>query len=134
VPRSGPRVRPERVAEQIRIEIAGILQRDLKDPRVGLATCTRVQISGDLKIARIYVSVLGTSEEQERTMLVLQGASGFVRRLLGQRLSLRASPEVRFLFDPSVEYGIKLDRLIEETRQSPPGEAGQEGDEEEERS
>jgi len=134
VPRSGPRVRPERVAEQIRIEIAGILQRDLKDPRVGLATCTRVQISGDLKIAKIYVSVLGTSEEQERTMLVLQGASGFVRRLLGQRLSLRASPEVRFLFDPSVEYGIRLDRLIEETRQGPPGEAGQEGDEEEERS
>ena len=134
MPRSGPRVRPERVAEQIRIEIAGILQRDLKDPRVGLATCTRVQISGDLKIAKIYVSVLGTSEEQERTMLVLQGASGFVRRLLGQRLSLRASPEVRFLFDPSVEYGIRLDRLIEETRQSAPGEAGQEGDEEEERS
>lgn len=134
MPRSGPRVRPERVAEQIRIEIAGILQRDLKDPRVGLATCTRVQISGDLKIAKIYVSVLGTSEEQERTMLVLQGASGFVRRLLGQRLSLRASPEVRFLFDPSVEYGIRLDRLIEETRQGPPGEAGQEGDEEEERS
>ena len=116
MPRSGARVRPERVAEQVRIEIAGILQRDLKDPRVGLATCTRVQVSRDLKVAKIYISVLGTSEEQKRTMAALLGASGFVRRLLGQRLSLRVSPEVRFVFDPSVEYGIKLERLIQESR------------------
>jgi len=116
VPRSGARIRPERVAEQVRIEIAGILQRDLNDPRVGLATCTRVQVSRDLKVAKVYISVLGTSEEQKRTMTVLEGASGFVRRLLWQRLSLRVSPEVRFLFDPSVEYGIKLERLLQESR------------------
>jgi len=124
VPRGGARVRPERVAEQIRVEIAGILQRDLKDPRVGLATCTRVQLSRDLKVAKIYVSVLGSSEEQKRTMAALEGASGFVRRLLGQRLGLRASPEVRFLFDPSVEYGIRLERLIQEARhQGVPGDS-----------
>ncbi len=116
MPRTGARIRPERVAEQVRIEIAGILQRDLNDPRVGLATCTRVQVSRDLKVAKVYISVLGTSEEQKRTMTVLEGASGFVRRLLWQRLSLRVSPEVRFLFDPSVEYGIKLERLLQESR------------------
>ena len=116
MPRTGARIRPERVAEQVRIEIAGILQRDLKDPRVGLATCTRVQVSRDLKVAKVYISVLGTSEEQKRTMTVLEGASGFVRRLLWQRLGLRVSPEVRFLFDPSVEYGIKLERLLQESR------------------
>lgn len=122
MPRSGgARIRPERVAEQVRIEIAGILQRDLKDPRVGLATCTRVQMSRDLKVAKVYVSVLGTSEEQKRTMAVLEGASGFVRRLLWQRLSLRVSPEVRFLFDPSVEYGIKLERLLQEARRQEAG-------------
>ena len=120
MPRGGARIRQERVAEQIRIEIAGILQRDLKDPRVGLATCTRVQVSGDLKVAKIYVSVLGTPEEQKRAMAVLDGASGFVRRLLGQRLALRVSPELRFTFDPSVEYGIRLERLIEETRGNAP--------------
>lgn len=114
--RGGARVRPERVAEQIRVEIAGILQRDLKDPRVGLATCTRVQLSRDLKVAKIYVSVLGVSDEQKRTMAALEGASGFVRRLLGQRLGLRSSPEVHFLFDPAVEYGIRLERLLEESR------------------
>ena len=116
VSRGGASVRPERVAEQIRVEIAGILQRDLKDPRVGLATCTRVQLSRDLKVAKIYISVLGASDEQKRTMAVLEGASGFVRRLLGQRLGLRVSPEVRFLFDPAVEYGIRLERLLEESR------------------
>ena len=120
MPRSGARIRPERVAEQVRMEIAGILQRDLKDPRVGLATCTRVQVSGDLKVAKIYVSVLGAPEEQKRTMAALDGASGFVRRLLGQRLGLRVSPEVRFTFDPSVEYGIRLEKLIEETRGNVP--------------
>jgi len=136
VSRGGARVRPERVAEQIRIEIAGILQRDLKDPRVGLATCTRVQVSGDLKIAKIYISVLGDAEVQKRTMAALEGASGFVRRLLGQRLGLRASPEVRFLFDPAVEYGIRLEQLIEETHRqgvsdeiAPPADRSDEGDE-----
>lgn len=132
--RSGARVRPERVAEQVRMEIAGILQRDLKDPRVGLATCTRVLVSRDLKVAKIYVSVLGTPEEQKRTMAALEGASGFVRRLLGQRLGLRSSPEVRFLFDPSVEYGIKLERMIQEFHREeealPDGERGSQADQE----
>jgi len=123
VPRGGARIRQERVAEQIRMEIAGILQRDLKDPRVGLATCTRVQVSGDLKVAKIYVSVLGAQEEQKRAMAALDGASGFVRRLLGHRLGLRVSPEVRFTFDPSVEYGIRLEKLIEETRGNAPGDS-----------
>jgi ribosome-binding factor A len=104
------------------MEIAGILQRDLKDPRLGLATCTRVQVTGDLKVAKIYVSVLAREEKQKETMKALEGASGYVRRLLGQRLGLRASPEVRFIFDPSVEYGIKLEKLIEETKRAQPTE------------
>ena len=133
MPRSGARIRPERVAEQVRIETAGILQRDLKDPRVGLATCTRVHVSGDLKVAKVYISVMGTAEEQKRTMAALEGASGFVRRLLGQRLRLRVSPEVRFLFDPSVEYGIRLERLIEESRrQEAPGDSLMQEDQEDE--
>jgi ribosome-binding factor A len=114
--RSSSRIRPERVAEQIRVEIAEILQRDLNDPRIGLATCTRVQVSGDLRVAKVYISVLADSGEQETTMKTLERASGFVRRLLSQRLDLRVSPEVRFVFDPSVEYGIRLESLIEETK------------------
>ncbi len=114
--RNTTRIRPERVAEQIRIEIAEILQRDLNDPRISLATCTRVQISGDLRVAKVYISVLADSREQEMTLKILGRASGFVRRLLSQRLGLRVSPEVRFVFDPSVEYSIRLESLIEETK------------------
>ncbi|MFQ5788903.1 MAG: 30S ribosome-binding factor RbfA [Acidobacteriota bacterium] len=114
MPRDAARIRPERVAERIRVEIARILQRELKDPRVGLATCTRVRVSGDLRIAKVYVSVLADKSEQEKTMAALQHASGFVRRILGGRLGLRVSPEVRFVFDPAVEYGIRLEQLLEE--------------------
>ncbi len=125
VSRNLSRIRPERVAEKIRVEVADILQRELKDPRIGLVTCTRVQVSGDLKVAKVYVSVLAESQEQEATMEALVSASGFVRRLLSQRLGLRVSPEVRFIFDPSVEYGIRLERLIEETKKD----RGPDGDE-----
>jgi ribosome-binding factor A len=108
------------VAEQIRIEIAEILQRELEDPRIGLTTCTRVSVSRDLGFARIYVSVLGGEEEQKKTMEALDHASGFVRRLLSQRLGLRSSPEIRFAFDPSVEYSIRLDEMIEENKKRTP--------------
>ncbi len=114
--RGTSRVRPERVAEQIRVEVAGILQRQLKDPRIGLATCTRVLVSGDLGVAKVYVSVLGSESEQKKTMMALGKASGYVRHLLSRRLGLRVSPEVRFMFDPSVEYSIKLERMFEEAR------------------
>lgn len=126
--RNSSRVRPERVAEKIRVEIADILQRDLKDPRIGLATCTRVQVSSDLKVAKVYVSVLASSEEQKTALEVLRRASGFVRRLLGQRLGLRVSPEVRFVYDPAVEYQIRLEELIDETRRRSPEDSDDEDD------
>ena len=113
--RNSSKIRPERVGERIRVEVADILQRELKDPRIGgLVTCTRVQVSGDLGVAKVYVSVLADPEEQKATLKVLANAAGFVRRLLGRRLGLRVSPEVRFIFDPSVEFGIRLEQLIEE--------------------
>lgn len=107
-------MRPDRVAEQIRIELGEILQQELDDPRLELTTCTRVQVTGDLKLAKVYVSVLAEPEAQKKSMAALEHAAGFVRRLLGERLGLRSAPEIRFVFDPSVEYGIRLEQLIEE--------------------
>ena len=121
-PTKGPRIRPERVAEQLRVEVATILQKELKDPRLNLVTCTRVDLTKDLKHAKLYVSTLGTEAERDSTMAALDGATGFVRRRLSERLALRASPEIRFVFDPSVEYGIRLEELIEETRKRSPAE------------
>ncbi len=127
--RGSARIRPDRVAEQIRMEMGRIFQRDLKDPRVGLATCTRVQVSGDLRVAKVYVSVLAEPERQRDAMAALAHATGYVRRLLAGRLGLRVAPEIRFVFDPSVEYGIELERLLEETRRSSTPEADGESDE-----
>lgn len=118
--RRGERVRPGRVAEQIRMDVADILQNELKDPRLGLVTCTRVDLTDDLRFAKLYVSILGEGSEREQTMEALKGATGYVRKRLSQRLTLRASPEIRFIFDPSVEYGIRLEELIAETKERSP--------------
>jgi ribosome-binding factor A len=94
------------------MDVAEILQTQLKDPRLPLVTCTRVSVTNDLKSAKLYVSVLGDESQRKRAMKVLDGATGYVRRLLAERLGLRAAPEVRFVFDPSIEYGIRLDELL----------------------
>lgn len=122
--------RRERVAERVRQEVAGIVRFDLADPRVGRATVTRVEMTGDLALARVYVSVLGEPAQQQETLTALRRAGGRVRSLLGSRLRLRATPEVRFVFDPSVEFGIRLEEILEAERarspagESPAGEAG----------
>ena len=110
-------MRPERLAEQVRMDVAEILQNHLKDPRLPLVTCTRVEVTGDLRHAKLYVSVLGGDEVRARAMEVLERATGYVRHLLAARLGLRVAPEIRFVFDPSIEYGIRLEELIQSTRE-----------------
>jgi ribosome-binding factor A len=95
------------------MDAAAILQGELKDPRLPLVTCTRVVVTSDLKIAKLYVSVLGDEAQKEAAMKVLEGATGYVRHLLAERLGLRSAPEVRFVFDPAVEYGIRLEELLQ---------------------
>lgn len=104
------------------MDTAEILSQ-LKDPRLPLVTCTRVAVTGDLKHAKLYVSVLGDEKDRGRAMKVLEGATGYVRRRLSERLGLRAAPEIVILFDPSVEYGIRLEELLQTTK--PPVEEGE---------
>ncbi len=126
--------RRERVAEAIRREVAGILRFELSDPRVGRATVTRVVMTGDLAVARVYVSVYGSDTDREETLAVLGRAKGRVRTLLGSRIRLRATPEIRFVFDPSVEFSIRLEKLLDEDRANRPPESGSgSGDETEDR-
>lgn len=115
------------MAEQIRADVAEILQSRLEDPRLGLVTCTRVQVTNDLRHAKLYVSVLGDEDRRRDAMRALRGATGYVRRLLSERIGLRASPEIRFVFDPSVEYAIRLEGLIEETKKRSPPDDDAEG-------
>jgi ribosome-binding factor A len=102
------------------MDVAEILQTELKDPRLPLVTCTRVSVTNDLKSAKLYVSVLGDEARKKGAMKVLEGATGYVRRLLAQRLSLRTAPEVRFVFDPSIEYGIRLEELLQSEKEREP--------------
>jgi ribosome-binding factor A len=100
------------------MDVADILQNDLKDPRLGMVTCTRVDLTNDLRHAKVYVSVLG--DDKDDSMRALTSASGYVRRKLAGRLGLRVAPEIVFVFDPSVEYSIRLEGLIEETKRRSP--------------
>jgi ribosome-binding factor A len=109
---SVPGHRTERLAHQIRVELAELIARELKDPRIGFATVTRVEMSPDLHHARVLVSVLGTPEEQAGTIEGLSSAAGFIRREIGHRLTLRRIPELTFLVDHGAEEGEKIEMLL----------------------
>ena len=115
------RIRPERVAQSIRREIADILERRVRDPRVsGKVNVTDVEVTADLSFARIFVSVLADGEERDRVLAALQQAAPFVRRELAPRLGLREMPEIRFQFDDSLERGARVDELLRKLREGEP--------------
>ncbi len=109
--------RSEKVADLIQREISEMLIKSLKDPRIGFVTITKVGVSEDCRLARVYFSVAGTPAERERSIKGLQSATGYVRKILGQRLRLRYTPEIIFQFDPSIEYAIHLEEVMHQIRQ-----------------
>jgi ribosome-binding factor A len=131
--------RPERLAEGIREEVARIVASELKDPRLGFLTVTRVEVTRDLGHARVMVGVLGDAAERDRSMAALQRASGFVRREIGRRLRIRVVPEIEFRYDKGIEATDRVARLLQEQAagaeaaadvpaETGGGEAGDEGD------
>jgi ribosome-binding factor A len=108
-----PGRRTERLAHQIRVEMAEMITRELKDPRIGFATVTRVEVSADLDHARVLVSVFGSAEEQQGTIEGLSSAAGFIRHEIGHRLALRRAPEFTFVLDHGAEEGERLEMLLE---------------------
>ena len=107
------RVRPERVAHLMLREVANILRNRLRDPRMSQwVSVTDVELTNDLSMARVYVSILPEGVERDRTLEALAGAAGFVRHELAPRLGLREVPELRFLLDTSIERGARVDELL----------------------
>ena len=104
--------RSEKVADLIQKEISGMLLKNLKDPRIGFVTITRVAVSQDYRSAKVYFSVMGNLEDRNRSVEGLNSAKGYVRRELGRRLGLRYTPEIVFQFDPSIEYAIHMEEVI----------------------
>ena len=96
-----------------------MLAGELKDPRLDvLATVTEVRVSPDLKLAKVYVTVAGTEDEQASALEGLTAASGFIRHELSERLQMRRTPELHFILDRSEEYGRHIDDLLRETKNS----------------
>ena len=106
--------RLRRVADQIQRELSGLLRAELKDPRVGMITLTGVEVSPDLAHAKVFFTTLGDAEALVRSETGLKRAAGFLRSELGHRLKLRMTPELRFVYDASVERGVRLSRLIDD--------------------
>lgn len=105
--------RSEKVADVIRKEISKmILLKTIKDPRIGFLTITRVLVSDDCRMARVYFSVMGDTDERDRSLEGLNSARGYIRKELGRRMSLRYTPDIIFQFDPSIEYAIHIDEVI----------------------
>lgn len=107
-------MRATRVGEQMKKELGDIIGRKLKDPRIGFLTVTDVRVSGDLQIAKVYISVLGDEKKREETLKGLAKAKGFIRSELGNRIRLRKTPEIHFEFDESIDYGNRIETLIHE--------------------
>jgi ribosome-binding factor A len=119
--------RPERLAEEVREEVARMIASELKDPRLGFITVTRVEIAHDLRNAKVHVGVLGDAAERERSLAALRSAAGWVRRELGRRLRIHHSPQIEFRFDKGLDATDRVARLLEEERARGEPPAGDEG-------
>jgi len=106
--------RAVRVGDQILKEIALLLLERVKDPRIQGVTITGIRLTNNLKLAKVYYSVIGEENQIERAQAGLDSAKGFIKREIGLRMELRYIPEILFLYDPSLESGNRMDRLFEE--------------------
>jgi ribosome-binding factor A len=110
--------RPDRVADQIRAEISQLLAREVHDPGVGFLTVTRVQVSPDLQLARVYYTTIGSDTQRRATVKALQRAIPFLRYQIGKRLRLRRVPVLEFFFDKSVEHQARVEELLREIHEA----------------
>jgi ribosome-binding factor A len=106
--------RPDRVADQIRGELAMLLAREVHDPGLGFVTLTRVKVSPDLQQARVYYTALGDEKTQRQSGRALERAAPFLRRQIGLRLRLKRTPEILFQYDESIAGQDRIERLLNE--------------------
>jgi len=104
--------RPERVGEAIRQELSVILQRDVHDPGIGFVTLTRVKVSPDLQVVRVYYTVIGDDKTRKETAKALTRATPFLRRQIGGRVNLRRVPELHFQYDEDIEKQDRIEKIL----------------------
>ncbi|MEN8259043.1 MAG: 30S ribosome-binding factor RbfA [Pseudomonadota bacterium] len=107
--------RNERISSQIQKELAALLMRGIKDPRLGFVTINAVEVTRDLSVAKVYMTVLGADEDEiHKNVKILNQAGSFIRHELGKNIRMRSIPELRFVYDDSIDRGMKLDSLLDE--------------------
>ncbi len=109
--------RNERVAQALKKEISSIIHDELKDPRLGFVTISGVDLTQDLRSAKVFFSVLGKEEDYQKTKEALESSLGFIRRLIGERIRLRFTPELMFREDHSSEYSVKIEKILNEIKE-----------------
>ncbi len=113
--------RVKRVSESLKEVLSEIIQYELKDPRIGFVTVTHVEMSADLRFARVWVSVLGSEEENHDLLKALDKAKGFIKGEISKRLRLRYMPELSFLIDSNVEAYMRIDEILQRLREEEKG-------------
>ncbi|MCI8453727.1 MAG: 30S ribosome-binding factor RbfA [Lachnospiraceae bacterium] len=112
-------IKNTRINGEVQKALSEIIRSELKDPRIHpMTSVVLVQVTPDLKLCKAYVSVLGSKEEAKETLLGLRSAEGFIRTHLAKKVNLRNTPEVSFVLDESIEYGVRMTRLIDDVTAS----------------
>jgi ribosome-binding factor A len=114
-----PSRRQRQVAELLHEELSQLIQHGTRDPRLGFVTVTGVDVSPDLRLARVYVTVLGDKSDAQETLAGLVSAAGYFRHRLRELLTLRFIPELTFKIDSSLEYGMRIDKLLDSIKSEP---------------
>ena len=108
-------IKMTRINEEVLRELSNILRGEIKDPRISpMCSVVAVEVAPDLKSAKAYISVLGDEAAQKSTMEGLKSSAGFIRRKLAENVNLRNTPEMTFILDQSIEYGVRMTRMIDE--------------------
>ena len=108
-------IKNTRINGEVMKELSLIIRQEIKDPRIHMMTSvTSVEVAPDLKTCKAYISVMGSDEEKKDTIAGLRSAEGYVRRQLAKRLNLRNTPEIQFVLDQSIEYGVNMSKKIDE--------------------
>lgn len=106
--------RSEKIAEAVHEFISGLLVKGLKDPRIGFVTITAVEVSDDLRLAKVYFTVIGSDEEKKAAQEGLNSSRSFLRREMGKQMKMRYVPDIIFRYDTSLEYGNRIDGLLKD--------------------
>lgn len=122
-----------RISEEIKKIVSNAIMTELKDPRISsMTSVTEVEVTRDLRYAKIYVSVLGSQLDKEETLKGLESGKGFIRKEIGNKLNLRYTPEPVFYLDKSIEHGFKISKLLNEIKDSESSSSNSEGSREDE--